>query len=169
MLTEFETVKTKLLNNLFRLVMLSVISVNSSFAFDIAGFEIGDSSKSFQKFEGPAKQFMTITIDKKDTIVRILYIQKNIINNEENQSYLINKICNKYGLVVTCQEALSSIEGKNNTKFTGFSFVYWNKDKTLRLSTKLKRSSIFSLVPELTIELDLMNEKFYRLIQKKEN
>ena len=150
---------------LFVFLVFFCVQIMQTQAFEISGLRIGDSFQSFEKLVGPAKEFITITMDKNKEIVRVLYIQDNLENNEKIQRHLVERICDKYGFVVACQEALSSINGENDKTFVGFSFVYWNENKTQRLTAKIKRSDIFSFVPELTVEIDLMSEDFYRLLQ----
>ena len=96
------------------------IQIMQAQAFEISGLRIGDSLQSFEKLVGPAKEFITITMDKDSSIVRILYVQENLKNNERTQRLLVRRICDKYGFVVACHDAVSSINGENDKKFVGF-------------------------------------------------
>ena len=137
----------------------------SIWALDIAGLQIGDTVDDFQNVQGPAKQYLTITHDSEGKIVRILYRQKGLPNDKKTQIKLVNRICNKYGRVTPCTSALDEIESNDKKQFLRFFHLYRNEQETEELRARIKRTKVFSLVPDLTIEIDLMRSTYAKLLK----
>ncbi len=135
-------------------------------AFDVAGLQIGDTVGDFQKIQAPAKEYLTITHDPEGKIVRILYRQIGLPNDKKTQIKLINSICNKYGPVISCSSAIANIESDDEKQFLRFFHLYRNEQETEELRARIKRTKIFSLTPNLTIEIDLMDSAYATSLKK---
>ena len=138
----------------------------SIWALDIAGLEIGDTVDDFQSIQSSAKEYLTITHDPEGKIVRILYRQKGLPNDKKTQIKLVNRICNKYGRVAPCSSALSEIESNDKKQFLRFFHLYRNEQETEELRARIKRTKVFSLVPDLTVEIDLMGSTYAKLLKE---
>ena len=141
------------------LAALVVMLSQASLAFDIAGLQIGNSIDDFQSLDSPAKEFLTITHDPEGKIVRIFYRQEGLPNDEKTQVKLVNRICNKYGRVTPCYLALSEIES-NDKQFSRFFHLYQHDNETQELRARIRRTKTFSLTPDLTVEIDLMDSAY---------
>lgn len=133
-------------------------------AFDIAGLRIGDSVNAFRSINGPAEQFLTITHNPENKIVRIFYRQEGLPNDKRTQAKLINRICDKYGHVGSCHTALSEIKS-NKTQFLRFFHLYRNEEKSQELRARIRRTKTFSLKPDLTVEIDLMDSAYAKALR----
>ncbi|MEE2820585.1 MAG: hypothetical protein VX915_02415 [Pseudomonadota bacterium] len=136
-----------------------------SIAFDVAGLKIGDTVDNFQSLESPAKEFLTITHDLNGNIVRVFYRQEGLPNDEKTQAKLVNRICNKYGLVTPCYSALSKIES-DDERFLRFFHLYRNDNETQELRARIRRTKAFSLTPDLTVEIDLMDSAYAKELRE---
>lgn len=134
-------------------------------AFDVAGLRIGDTVEQFEALEGPAKEFLTITHDPEGNIVRIFYRQEGLPNDERTQAKLVNRICNKYGRVTPCYSAMSDIES-NDKQFLRFFHLYRDDDETQELRARIRRTKAFSLTPDLTVEIDLMDSAYAEALRE---
>ena len=134
--------------------------------FDVKGLKIGDPA---QKFEAMAKSDfhdLIVTLDKKtEKIVHIKYVQEQLPNTEKTQKYLINYICNKYGRVASCDYALSEIEAKDK-QFVRFFHLYRNDAGTQELRALIRRTKTFSLIPDLRVEIDLVDSAYAKVLRK---
>lgn len=144
---------------------LSYFIAPSSLAFDIGGLQIGDTVNDFENLKTPAKQYLTITHDAEGKIVRILYRQKGLPNNKKIQAKLVNRICNKYGRVTSCSSALSEIESSDKKQFLRFFHLYQNNQETEELRARVRRTKVFSITPDLTVEIDLMESTYAKLLK----
>lgn len=149
--------------HLFTALALSLSQ--ASMAFDVAGLKIGDTVDDFQSLESPAKEYLTITHDPDGNIVRIFYRQEGLPNDEKTQAKLVNRICNKYGRVTPCYSALSEIES-NDKQFLRFFHLYRDDDETQELRTRIRRTKAFSLTPDLTVEIDLMDSAYAKALRE---
>jgi hypothetical protein len=138
----------------------------AAMAFDVAGLKIGDTVDDFQTLESPAKEFLTITHDPEGKIVRIFYRQEGLPNDEKTQAKLVNRICNKYGRVTPCYSALSEIESNDKTQFLRFFNLYRNDAETQELRARIRRTKAFSLTPDLTVEIDLMDSAYAKALRE---
>ena len=138
---------------------------HASVAFDVAGLKIGSTVDDFQSLESPAKEFLTITHDPDGNIVRVFYRQEGLPNDEKMQSKLVNRICNKYGRVTPCYLALSEIES-NDKEFLRFFHLYRDDKETQELRARIRRTRAFSLTPDLTVEIDLMDSAYAKALRK---
>ena len=138
----------------------------SSSTFDVKGLKIGDPA---QKFEAMAKSDfhdLIVTLDKKtEKIVHIKYVQEQLPNTEKTQKYLINYICNKYGRVASCDYALSEIEAKDK-QFVRFFHLYRNDAGTQELRALIRRTKTFSLIPDLRVEIDLVDSAYAKVLRQ---
>jgi hypothetical protein len=137
----------------------------AAIAFDVAGLKIGDTVDDFQSLESPAKEFLTITHDPEGKIVRIFYRQEGLPNDEKTQAKLVNRICNKYGRVTPCYSALSEIKWKDK-RFLRFFHLYRDDAETQELRARIRRTKTFSLTPDLTVEIDLMNSAYAKALRE---
>jgi len=137
----------------------------AAIAFDVAGLKIGDTVDDFQTLESPAKEFLTITHDPEGKIVRIFYRQEGLPNDEKTQAKLVNRICNKYGRVTPCYSALSEIES-NDKQFLRFFHLYRDDAETQELRARIRRTKAFSLTPDLTVEIDLMDSAYAKALRE---
>ncbi len=137
----------------------------TSIAFDVAGLKIGDTVDDFQSLESPAKEFLTITHDPNGNIVRIFYRQEGLPNDEKTQAKLVNRICNKYGRVTPCYAALSEIES-DDKRFLRFFHLYRDDNETQELRARIRRTKAFSLTPDLTVEIDLMDSAYAKALRE---
>lgn len=137
----------------------------TSIAFDVAGLKIGDTVDDFQSLESPAKEFLTITHGPNGNIVRVFYRQEGLPNDEKTQAKLVNRICNKYGRVTPCYSALSEIES-NDKQFLRFFHLYRDDNETQELRARIRRTKAFSLTPDLTVEIDLMDSAYAQALRK---
>ena len=144
---------------------LALYLSQASMAFDVAGLKIGDTVDDFQSLESPAKEYLTITHDPDGNIVRIFYRQEGLPNDEKRQAKLVNRICNKYGRVTPCYSALSEIES-NDKQFLRFFHLYRDDDETQELRTRIRRTKAFSLTPDLTVEIDLMDSAYAKALRE---
>jgi len=142
-----------------------VLAANLSYAFDVAGIQIGDPLAKFEALSSPAKEFMTVTTSEDGQIVRIVYQQEGLENDEATQAKLVRRICDKYGWETPCYIAMQEIEG-NDKRFLDFFHFYRNKARTEQLRARIKRTKAFSLTPDLTIELDLMDSTYAKSLQE---
>jgi len=147
------------------LTALALSLSQASMAFDVAGLKIGDTVDDFQSLESPAKEYLTITHDPDGNIVRIFYRQEGLPNDEKTQAKLVNRICNKYGRVTPCYSALSEIES-NDKQFLRFFHLYRDDDETQELRTRIRRTKAFSLTPDLTVEIDLMDSAYAKALRE---
>ena len=85
--------------------------------------------------------------------------------NKKTQIKLVNRICNKYGRVTPCTSALDEIESNDKKQFLRFFHLYRNEQETEELRARIKRTKVFSLVPDLTIEIDLMRSTYAKLLK----
>ena len=138
---------------------------HASIAFDIAGLKIGDTVADFQSLESPAKEFLTVTHDSEGNIVRVFYRQEGLPNDKKTQAKLVNRICNKYGRVMPCYSALSEIESKDK-KFLRFFHLYRDDNETQELRARIRRTKAFSLTPDLTVEIDLMDSAYAKALRE---
>ena len=138
---------------------------HASVAFDVAGLKIGSTVDDFQSLESPAKEFLTITHDPDGNIVRVFYRQEGLPNDEKMQSKLVNRICNKYGRVTPCYTALSEIES-NDKEFLRFFHLYRDDKETQELRARIRRTRAFSLTPDLTVEIDLMDSAYAKALRE---
>ena len=138
---------------------------HTSIAFDVAGLKIGDTVDDFQSLESPAKEFLTITHDPDGNIVRVFYRQEGLPNDEKTQAKLVNRICNKYGRVTPCYSALSEIES-NDKQFLRFFHLYRDDNETQELRARIRRTKAFSLTPDLTVEIDLMDSAYAKALRE---
>ena len=138
---------------------------HTSIAFDVAGLKIGDTVDDFQSLESPAKEFLTITHDPDGNIVRVFYRQGGLPNDEKTQAKLVNRICNKYGRVTPCYSALSEIES-NDKRFLRFFNLYRDDNETQELRARIRRTKAFSLTPDLTVEIDLMDSAYAKALRE---
>ena len=150
----------------FILVAIFFLIIQRALAFDIAGLQIGDTVDDFEKIQAPAKEYLTITHDPKGKIVRILYRQRDLPNDKKTQIKLINSICNKYGHVISCSSALADIESDDEKQFLRFFHLYRNEQETEELRARIKRTKLFSLTPNLTVEIDLMKSAYAKALKK---
>lgn len=134
-------------------------------AFDVAGLKIGDTVEQFEALQSPAKEYLTITHDPEGKIVRIFYQQEGLPNDERTQAKLVNRICNKYGRVTPCYSALSEIES-NDKQFLRFFHLYRNDEETEELRARIRRTKAFSLTPDLTLEIDLMDSAYAKALRE---
>jgi hypothetical protein len=150
-----------------RLLLTTAITLatHSVFAFDVAGIQIGDALAKFDALNSPAKEFMTVTTGDDGRIVRIVYQQAGLENDEETQAKLVRRICDKYGWETPCYIAMQEIEG-NDARFLDFFHFYRNKERTEQLRARIKRTKAFSLTHDLTIELDLMDSNYAKSRQE---
>ncbi len=149
-------------------VLLSAFALSisqTSIAFDVAGLKIGDTVDDFQSLESPAKEFLTITHDPNGNIVRVFYRQEGLPNDEKTQAKLVNRICNKYGRVTPCYAALSEIES-NDKQFLRFFHLYRDDNETRELRARIRRTKAFSLTPDLTVEIDLMDSAYAKALRE---
>lgn len=146
------------------LVALAVSLCQASLAFDVAGLQIGNSVDDFQSLDSQAKEFLTITHDPEGKIVRIFYRQEGLPNDGKTQAKLVNRICNKYGRVTRCYSALSEIRSKDK-QFLKFFHLYRDDNKTLELRARIRRTKKFSLTPDLTVEIDLMDSTYAKALR----
>ncbi len=153
-----QTLKTFTASVLFGLAPLA-------FAFDVAGLRIGDTVEQFEALESPAKEFLTITHDPKGNIVRIFYRQEGLPNDERTQTKLVNRICDKYGRVTPCYSAMSDIES-NDKQFLRFFHLYRDDAETQELRARIRRTKAFSLTPDLTVEIDLMDSEYAEALRE---
>jgi hypothetical protein len=151
-------------SHLFLAALVCSLS-QASIALDVAGLQIGDSVDVFQSLGSPAKEFLTITHDSEGKIVRIFYRQNGLPNDEKTQAKLVNRICNKYGRVTPCYSALSEIES-NDKQFLKFFHLYRDDNKTQELRARIHRTKAFSLTPDLTVEIDLMDSAYAKELRK---
>jgi len=143
-----------------------VVSLSQvSLAFDVAGLQIGDSVDDFQSLDSPAKEFLTITHEPEGKIVRIFYRQEGLPNDKKTQKKLVNRICNKYGHVTPCYSALSEIES-NDELFFRFFNLYRDDNETQELRARIRRTKAFSLTPDLTVEIDLMDSAYAKTLRE---
>jgi len=149
----------------YLLTALAFSLSQASMAFDVAGLKIGDTVDDFQSLESPAKEYLTITHDPDGNIVRIFYRQEGLPNDEKTQAKLVNRICNKYGRVTPCYSALSEIES-NDKQFLRFFHLYRDDDETQELRTRIRRTKAFSLTPDLTVEIDLMDSAYAKALRE---
>ena len=147
------------------LVAFALSISHASIAFDVAGLKIGDTVDDFQRLESPAKEFLTITHDPDGNIVRVFYRQEGLPNDEKTQAKLVNRICNKYGRVTPCYLALSEIES-NEKKFLRFFNLYRDDNETQELRARIRRTKAFSLAPDLTVEIDLMDSAYAKALRE---
>lgn len=148
------------------LAALALSISHTSIAFDVAGLKIGDTVDDFQSLESPAKEFLTITHDPDGNIVRVFYRQEGLPNDEKTQAKLVNRICNKYGFKLSCSTALSEIEGNNKKRFLRFAQQYRNDTGTQELKASVARSEVFSLTPDLAVEIDLMDSAYAKALRE---
>ena len=134
-------------------------------AFDVAGLRIGDTVEQFEALESPATEFLTITHDPEGNIVRIFYRQEGLPNDERTQTKLVNRICDKYGRVTPCYSAMSDIES-NDKQFLRFFHLYRDDAETQELRARIRRTKAFSLTPDLTVEIDLMDSEYARALRE---
>jgi hypothetical protein len=134
-------------------------------AFDVAGLKIGDTVEQFEALDGPAKEFVTITHDPDGNIVRIFYQQEGLPNDERTQAKLVNRICDKYGRVTPCYSAMSDIES-NDKQFLRFFHLYRDDAETEELRARIRRTKAFSLTPDLTVEIDLMDSDYAEALRE---
>lgn len=150
-----------------RLLVITALTVATpALAFDVAGIRIGDELAKFDALNTPAKEFMTVTTGEDGRIVRIIYQQAGLENDEETQAKLVRRICDKYGWETPCYIAMQEIEG-NDRRFLDFFHFYRNKERTEQLRARIKRTKAFSLTPDLTVELDLMDSNYAKSLQEK--
>ena len=147
------------------LAALALSLPQASLAFDVAGLQIGDSVDDFQSLDSPAKEFLTLTHDPEGNIVRIFYRQEGLPNDEKTQAKLVNRICNKYGRVTPCYSALSEIES-NDKQFLRFFHLYRDDNETQELRARIRRTKAFSLTPDLTVEIDLMDSAYAKALRE---
>ncbi|MGA1109790.1 MAG: hypothetical protein ACO3TX_14695 [Pseudomonadales bacterium] len=149
-----------------RLLLTTTLALATpAFAFDVAGIQIGDELAKFDALNTPAKEFMTVTTGEDGRIVRIIYQQAGLENDEETQAKLVRRICDKYGWETPCYIAMQEIEG-NDKRFLDFFHFYRNKERTEQLRARIKRTKAFSLTPDLTVELDLMDSNYAKSLQE---
>ncbi len=134
-------------------------------AFDVAGLRIGDTVEQFEALDSPAKEFLTITHDPEGKIVRIFYQQEGLPNDERTQAKLVSRICDKYGRVTPCYSAMSEIES-NDKQFLRFFHLYRNDEETQELRARIRRTKAFSLTPDLTVEIDLMDSAYAKALRE---
>lgn len=147
------------------LATLAFLLSQASLAFDVAGLQIGDSVDDFQSLGSQSKNFLTVTHDPKGKIVRIFYRQEGLPNDEKTQAKLVNRICDKYGRVSPCQSALSEIKSKDK-KFLRFSYLYRDEGETQELRARIRRTKTFSLAPDITVEIDLMDSAYAKELRE---
>lgn len=140
-------------------LVLALLQTSLALALDVAGLKIGDTVEKFQMLDSPAKKFLTITHDLEGKIVRIFYLQEGLPNDPVTQKKLVNRICDKYGQVTACQIARSEIEDKEK-KFLRFFQLYENDLETQELRARIRRTKAFSLSPDLSVEIDLMESSY---------
>lgn len=160
-----DSMKISRINPQLLLVAFALSISHASVAFDIAGLKIGDTVDDFQSLESPAKEFLTITHDPDGNIVRVFYRQEGLPNDEEMQAKLVNRICNKYGRVTPCYSALSEIES-NEKEFLRFFHLYRDDNETQELRARIRRTKAFSLTPDLTVEIDLMDSAYAKVLRE---
>ena len=148
------------------LVAFALSISQTSIAFDVAGLKIGDTVDDFQSLKSPAKEFLTITHDPDGNIVRVFYRQEGLPNDEKTQAKLVNRICNKYGFKLSCRTALSEIEGYSKKRFLRFAQQYRNDTRTQELKASVARSEVFSLTPDLAVEIDLMDSAYAKALRE---
>lgn len=157
--------KISRINPRLLLVAFALAISHASVAFDVAGLKIGDTVDDFQSLESPAKEFLTITHDPDGNIVRVFYRQEGLPNDEKMQAKLVNRICNKYGRVTPCYSALSEIES-NDKEFLRFFHLYRDDNETQELRARIRRTKAFSLTPDLTVEIDLMDSAYAKALRE---
>ena len=134
--------------------------------FDVKSLKIGDSVDKYNAMAKSDVYDLIVTFDPKTKkIVRIKYIQKRLLNNEKNQKYLVNYVCNKYGWVTPCSSALAEIES-DKKQFLRFSHLYRDDAETQELSVRIRRTKTFSLNPDLTVEIDLMDSAYAKALRE---
>jgi len=159
------SMKISRINPRLLLVAFALSISHASVAFDVAGLKIGDTVDDFQSLESPAKEFLTITHDPDGNIVRVFYRQEGLPNDEKMQAKLVNRICNKYGRVTSCYSALSEIES-NDKEFLRFFHLYRDDSETQELRARIRRTKAFSLTPDLTVEIDLMDSAYAKALRE---
>ncbi len=160
-----DDMKISQMNPRLLLVAFALSISHASVAFDVAGLKIGSTVDDFQSLESPAKEFLTITHDPDGNIVRVFYRQEGLPNDEKMQSKLVNRICNKYGRVTPCYSALSEIES-NDKEFLRFFHLYRDDKETQELRARIRRTRAFSLTPDLTVEIDLMDSAYAKALRE---
>ena len=160
-----DDMKISQMNPRLLLVAFALSISHASVAFDVAGLKIGSTVDDFQSLESPAKEFLTITHDPDGNIVRVFYRQEGLPNDEKMQSKLVNRICNKYGRVTPCYLALSEIES-NDKEFLRFFHLYRDDKETQELRARIRRTRAFSLTPDLTVEIDLMDSAYAKALRE---
>jgi len=134
--------------------------------FNVNGISIGDSVEKFEKLNKSDAYDLNITYDPKTRkIVRIKYVQENLPNDKKTQAYLVNYICDKYGRVAPCYSALSEIES-NDKRFLRFFHLYRDDNETQELRARIRRTKAFSLTPDLTVEIDLMDSAYAKALRE---
>lgn len=162
-MTQKTSISSRLMCATLGLAFASVAS-----AFDVAGLRIGDTVEQFQALQSPAKEYLTITHDPDGKIVRLFYRQEGLPNDERTQAKLVNRICDKYGRVTPCYSALSEIES-NDKQFLRFFHLYRNDDDTQELRARIRRTKAFSLTPDLTLEIDLMDSAYAKALREQKS
>ena len=160
-----DDMKISLVNPRLLLAAFALSISHASIALDIAGLKIGDTVDDFQSLESPAKEFLTVTHDPDGNIVRIFYRQEGLPNDEKTQAKLVNRICNKYGRVTPCYSALSEIES-DDKRFLRFFHLYRDDNETQELRARIRRTKAFSLTPDLTVEIDLMDSAYAKALRE---
>ena len=162
---KLDDMKFSKMNPRLLLVAFALSISHASVAFDVAGLKIGSTVDDFQSLESPAKEFLTVTHDPDGNIVRVFYRQEGLPNDEKTQAKLVNRICNKYGRVTPCYSALSEIES-NDKEFLRFFHLYRDDKETQELRARIRRTRAFSLTPDLTVEIDLMDSAYAKVLRE---
>ena len=162
---KLDDMKFSKMNPRLLLVAFALSISHASVAFDVAGLKIGSTVDDFQSLESPAKEFLTVTHDPDGNIVRVFYRQEGLPNDEKTQAKLVNRICNKYGRVTPCYSALSEIES-NDKEFLRFFHLYRDDTETQELRARIRRTRAFSLTPDLTVEIDLMDSAYAKVLRE---
>ncbi len=162
---KLQSMKTSRIKPRLLLAAFALSISHASIAFDVAGLKIGDTVDDFQGLESPAKEFLTITHNPDGIIVRVFYRQEGLPNDEKTQAKLVNRICNKYGRVLPCYSALSEIKA-NDKQFLRFFHLYRDDNGTQELLARIRRTKTFSLAPDLTVEIDLMDSAYAKALRE---
>ena len=149
--------------------LVSALMINSvwarepAIAQDVAGIKLGDMRGIEDSINPRAKPWVRVFYED-NQVVGVIYRQPGLSNERKNQLAFVNRICNKYGSNVYCDNARYEIadsanwKGDESNQWVGFSALYTVDGGYL--TAKVKRESIFSFFPKLMVEIEMWKEGY---------